>query len=496
MKETMKNGKVVLRVLLTVLVLGIVFAGCSTTQARSSDSSIVSVGTGFFISSDGYIVTCAHVVDKADTIGIWVGDKGYRAELVAKNNDIDLAILKVDYKPSYVFRLANLDSAHTGDDVYALGFPLSQILGSEVRATNGIISAMSGNIAESRQKLDMQISASIQPGNSGGPVVNKRFEVLAVAASGLEKGTNVNFAVKNTYITPLLPRNVKIAGGNVRSMQDAIKATVQISVDDIYDGPKVTVVNNTRYSVRGIYISPSTHSSYGKNRLRNNQVLDNNGSIPLNLTFAISHASHYDFLVEDTNGNMYQKKNVIVAEGAEIVFIPADKVTSSNNLTGTYSYGSNNSITFNGNNFTLKSDSTTVTGSYSVSGNTFTLTGHRRTESWIKGEWTINDSNTLRDPDGDLWRKQTSTASTNTSTRLTGTYSFDPNNSITFNGNNFTLKSDSTTVTGSYSVSGNTFTLTGHGRTESFLRGTWTINNSNTLRDPDGDLWRKQTSSM
>jgi hypothetical protein len=490
MKETMKNGRVVLRVLLTVLVLGIVFAGCvTTTQAIKSSSTIVSAGTGFFISSDGYVVTCAHVIEDADTIGVWVGADGYRATLVAVDEGIDLAILKIDYKPSYVFRLANFDSARIAQKVYALGFPLSNILGSEIRATDGIISALGGTISDSGKTKDFQISASVQPGNSGGPVINERYEVLGVTASMLKDATNVNFAVKNTFITPLLPQNVKISGGNVRSMPNAIKATVQITIDDINDGPEVTMGNNTGYDVMEIHMSPTVYAKfYGKNRLENNRVLSKGDSVRLNLTAPLSYGNHYDFLAIDANGNRYYKMNVQVAENSRIVFNPQDRTESdntANTLTGTYSFSGSYSITFSGNRFTLKADDTTVTGSYSVSGNTFTLTGHGRTWSWITRAWTITDANTLRDADGDLWRKSGNT--------LIGTYSYGSSESITFSGNRFTLKFDGATVTGSYSVSGNTFTLTGHGRTDSWITGAWTITDSNTLRASDGTLWEKST---
>ena len=72
-------------------------------------------------------------------------------------------------------------------------------------------------------------------------------------------------------------------------------------------------------------------------------------------------------------------------------------------LSGTYNYSSNDLITFSGSNFTLRTTSNTYTGTYSVSGNALTLSGHGSTISWIRDTWIITDSNTLRDSDGDLW---------------------------------------------------------------------------------------------
>lgn len=75
-------------------------------------------------------------------------------------------------------------------------------------------------------------------------------------------------------------------------------------------------------------------------------------------------------------------------------------------LSGTYTYGSNASISFIGNNYTIRVDDNIYTGNYSVSGNTFTLFGHDSITSWIIGTWVIIDSNSISDSDGDIWRKQ------------------------------------------------------------------------------------------
>ena len=160
MEETMAGKRNLRRMLLLVAVFGIIAVACKSTPVMTAreNQSIVSQGTGFFISADGYVVTCEHVVSEANTIGVWVGGNAYRAELVAIDKDTDIAILKIDYRPSHFFRLANFNSARRGDRIYAFGFPLTSIWGSEIRITDGIISALTG--LDGSEK-DFQISAPI-----------------------------------------------------------------------------------------------------------------------------------------------------------------------------------------------------------------------------------------------------------------------------------------------------------------------------------------------
>ena len=479
----MKNRKNLLGVLLLTLVLvsvfGIITVGCKSAAAINfqENPSIESNGTGFFVSSDGYIVTCAHVIEDASTIGVWVGENGYRAELVTINRDADVAILKINHKPSYFFRFANFDSAYISGRIGVLGFPLTHILGSEIRYTEGTIST----IGIGQNQTNFQISAPVQPGNSGGPVFNEKFEVLGIVESRLKDEQNVNFAVKNTYITSLLPSDVRTTRGNVRSEQDAVRATVQISIDDIYDGPRISIVNNTGNNIGRVYISPSEYSGWGKNRLRRNQLLSNGESIGLNLTRPLSFGNRYDFRVEDANGSVYQRMNLVVTANDSIVFTPtniAQAAQAQTAPTGTYTYGTNDSITFSGNNYTLRITDNTFTGSFSVSGNTFTLQGHNSGADWIRLPWTIVDSNTIRDADGDLWRKQETTT-------LSGTYYFNSGTYFTFHdGNTCSLTANNETVSTTYRVSGDSVIFAD--------TITWTIVNSNTLRDTDGDLWERR----
>ena len=380
----MKCLKNSLGMLLLVLMFGIIAAGCTSTQSfittAQENPSIISAGTGFFITADGYVVTCAHVIEDSSIIGVWVNGNRYPAELVAIDIETDVAILKINYRPSRYFRLANFASANLGDRVYVLGFPWTNILGSEIRLTDGIISAFSG--IESNQ-TDFQISAPVQPGNSGGPVFNERFEVLGITASKLNRddAQNVNFAVKNTFITSILPRNVRVDSGNVRNMQEAVIATVQISVDDIFEGPP------------GISSSQSGPSG----------------------------------------------PNIVTPSPSG----PTPPGQIGTVFSGTYYFSSGYYLTFNGNNFTVTTPRETVSGTYRISGNSIVFSR----SMYGSSTWVIVDSNTLRDPDGDIWKKQ--------ETALSGTYYFSSSYRLTFNGSNFSRTDPTGTISGTYRVSGN-----------------------------------------
>ena len=483
----MKSRKNAVGVLVVIAALGALIGACVCAPATTSPAnlSIVSNGTGFFVTSQGYVVTCAHVVEDARTIGVWVGGNQYRANLEAIDPDLDIAILKIEHNPSYFYGLANFNSVHLGDKIEVLGFPLTHLLGSGIRYNEGSISALG-----LENNTQFQISAPVQPGNSGSPVYNQRYEVLGIVASQLNKeygGQNVNFAVMSTYIASLMP-NVRLGSGNIRSRDDAVQATVQISINDIYDGEPIFIVNNTGFNLQDIRISPSDSIDSGNNRLAEN--LGNGESISLKLTIPVMYGNRYNIRVTDINGNIYEQRTVTVAKDVQIIFSSTHITQTAQALTGTYAYGSSFSIEFSGNNFSARAVGNTYAGNYTITGNTFRLTGHGHTANWINGTWTIVDSTTLQDPDGDIWNRQ---EPPDPSVRPTGTYTYGRNASLIFNGNRYTLRVDDTSVSGTYSQSGTTFTLHDHNTTEPWVADPWTIVDSNTLRDSTGDVWRKQT---
>lgn len=140
-----------------------------------------SLGSGFVIRSDGYILTNNHVVENADEIYVILSgtkdEDKIKAELVGSDPDTDLAVLKIKTsKPLPAAPLGNSDAARVGDWAIAIGNPF----GFENTVTVGIVSAKARDIDQGPYTDFIQTDAAINPGNSGGPLINIRGEVIGV----------------------------------------------------------------------------------------------------------------------------------------------------------------------------------------------------------------------------------------------------------------------------------------------------------------------------
>ena len=169
----------------------------------------ISSGTGFALTSDGFIVTNHHVVEEASSISV-KGINGdftisYKANVLFEDKNNDLAILKIvdgDFMDLGIvpYTIAN-KSSDVGTSVFCLGFPLRATMGDEVKLTNGIISSKSGFQGDI---TTYQISAPVQPGNSGGPLFNDFGELIGVINAKHTSAENVSYAVKSSYLLNLI----------------------------------------------------------------------------------------------------------------------------------------------------------------------------------------------------------------------------------------------------------------------------------------------------
>jgi S1-C subfamily serine protease len=162
-------------------------------------------GTGFFVSADGYVVTNAHVIEGCDNPMVVSGfaDSAV-ARVLARDSRNDLALLKVEFTPDHVATLRA--GVALGEEIAAFGYPLQGTLSQDGNFTIGNVSALAGMQNDSGR---VQISAPVQPGNSGGPVVDRAGNVVGVVVSGLgthAKGAaqNVNFAINATVLAGFL----------------------------------------------------------------------------------------------------------------------------------------------------------------------------------------------------------------------------------------------------------------------------------------------------
>ena len=161
-------------------------------------------GTGFLVDEYGLVVTNAHVVGDWDAVTASLLDGSiYDAIVLGVDEIADLAVIQLTTADAFVpMALGDSDTVRVGDEVIALGFPLSDLIGTELQVTRGIIS--SKRMFESYEEL--QTDAAINPGNSGGPLVNRDGKVVGVNYAGLDFDTadNVGFSVAINDLTDRL----------------------------------------------------------------------------------------------------------------------------------------------------------------------------------------------------------------------------------------------------------------------------------------------------
>ncbi|MCL6270188.1 DegQ family serine endoprotease [Sansalvadorimonas sp. 2012CJ34-2] len=136
-----------------------------------------SLGSGFIISKDGYVLTNNHVVDGADEIIVRMNDRSeYKAKLVGGDKRSDLALLKVEGKNLPTVRIGDSDKLKPGQWVFAIGSPF----GFDYSVTKGIISALNRSLPTENYVPFIQTDVPINPGNSGGPLLNMSGEVIGI----------------------------------------------------------------------------------------------------------------------------------------------------------------------------------------------------------------------------------------------------------------------------------------------------------------------------
>ncbi|MDL2271815.1 DegQ family serine endoprotease [Desulfovibrio sp. OttesenSCG-928-I05] len=178
----------------------------SSPRGEQPKSRQRSLGSGFIVSEDGYIVTNHHVVEGADKVKVTLSqtegsDISYEAEVIGGDKDTDLAVLKISTDKSLPF-LTFGDSAdmEVGDWVLAIGNPF----GLDHTATAGIISAKGRNIRSGPFDSFIQTDASINPGNSGGPLLNMAGEVIGINTAIIAGGQGIGFAIPSNMAKDII----------------------------------------------------------------------------------------------------------------------------------------------------------------------------------------------------------------------------------------------------------------------------------------------------
>ena len=176
-------------------------AAPANAAAPKQSKSATQTGTGFVISSNGHVVTNQHVIDGCGEItGNLSGEAPLKLRLVSSDETNDLALLQAP-SPFKEVAVIRANSVQTGEGVIAIGYPYRGLLTSDFTVTTGIVSSLSGIFNDTRH---LQISAAVQPGNSGGPLLDFTGAVVGVVAAKLD-------AIKVARATGNLPENINFA---------------------------------------------------------------------------------------------------------------------------------------------------------------------------------------------------------------------------------------------------------------------------------------------
>ncbi|WP_129125325.1 DegQ family serine endoprotease [Geomonas oryzae] len=163
-----------------------------------------SMGSGFIISDDGYLITNNHVVKDADEIKVKLSDgREFKGEVKGRDDKLDLALIKIAAKGHLpVAPLGDSDKSEVGDWVMAIGNPF----GLAQTVTAGIISAQGRVIGSGPYDDFIQTDASINPGNSGGPLFNTDGEVIGINTAIVSGGQGIGFAIPINMAKDILPQ--------------------------------------------------------------------------------------------------------------------------------------------------------------------------------------------------------------------------------------------------------------------------------------------------
>jgi S1-C subfamily serine protease len=198
------------------------------------EKKVAGSGTGFIISRNGYVLTCHHVIKDAKLIKIVVGETQHTAKLIRDDPHNDLALLKIDGMFT-ALAFSSQRSAKMGQEVFTIGFPNPALQGVSAKFSKGTINSLSGFQDDLRL---YQISIPVQPGNSGGALLDNDGNILGVIVAMLDAKTtfkitgslpqSVNYAIKGIYAQAMLDTVPEVADKLIPPSKSKINAVDRV----------------------------------------------------------------------------------------------------------------------------------------------------------------------------------------------------------------------------------------------------------------------------
>ena len=191
------------------------------SKPKSNEIINASSGTGFAVSSNGHVITNNHVINGCNSIKIHSNGKVIPATVISFDPKNDIALLKGKFIPTHVLPLSD-EKTKLLQDIYVAGYPFGKKISTSIKVTKGIISSLTG---VGNNFSNFQIDAALQPGNSGGPILNDRGNVIGIAVAKLSlryirknfgvTPENTNFGIKTSVVKSMLhSTNIKLINPN------------------------------------------------------------------------------------------------------------------------------------------------------------------------------------------------------------------------------------------------------------------------------------------
>lgn len=280
-------------------------------ETRGRAREVGGSGSGFIIAPDGFILTNSHVVHNATLVTANLSDgREYPAQLIGDDPDTDLAVIRIDAPQLTHVRLADSESLRVGQIVIAIGNPL----GFQASVTAGVISALGRSMhAQSGRLIDniIQTDAALNPGNSGGPLVNSAGEVIGVNTAMIRPAQGICFAIaSNTakFVAAWLIRDGKIR-----------RSYIGVAGQNVPIHRRVVRFYNLPIDTGVLVVSVEKDSPAAKTGLREGDVIIGFNGEPI----ASIHELHRRLMAEQIG---VESKIVIIrqTEKLELPIIPAE----------------------------------------------------------------------------------------------------------------------------------------------------------------------------